>query len=171
MLAAPSIIAVLLVPYPSASFGLMVVAYVTAETWLGPAAAIVQVCDGNCCCGVMVTLVIVAIAMVTIVIVTLVMVTIIMVTMAMVTVVIVTIVMVSVTAVTVAIAIVIYNGDYFWLQDICMPAMRAQASAVYIGVITIFASLGPVLVSRKAYKLFHSTISISPLSPGTSSDG
>ena len=29
-----------------------------------------------------------------------------------------------------------------------MPAMRAQASAVYIGVITIVASTGPVIVSR-----------------------
>ena len=28
-----------------------------------------------------------------------------------------------------------------------MPAMRAQASAVYVGVITIVASVGPVLVS------------------------
>lgn len=34
----------------------------------------------------------------------------------------------------------------FGLQDICMPAMRAQASAIYVGVITIIASLGPVLV-------------------------
>ena len=29
-----------------------------------------------------------------------------------------------------------------------MPAMRAQASAVYIGVITIVASSGPVIVSH-----------------------
>ena len=29
-----------------------------------------------------------------------------------------------------------------------MPAMRAQASAVYIGVITIVASTGPVIVSQ-----------------------
>ena len=29
-----------------------------------------------------------------------------------------------------------------------MPAMRAQASAIYIGVITIVASLGPVIVSQ-----------------------
>lgn len=29
-----------------------------------------------------------------------------------------------------------------------MPAMRAQASAVYIGIITIVASIGPVLVSH-----------------------
>ena len=39
-------------------------------------------------------------------------------------------------------------------QDICMPAMRAQASAVYVGVITIVASIGPVIVSdlcRVAY--------------------
>ena len=28
-----------------------------------------------------------------------------------------------------------------------MPAMRAQASAIYVGVITIIASLGPVFVS------------------------
>ena len=28
-----------------------------------------------------------------------------------------------------------------------MPAMRAQASAIYIGVITIVASIGPLLVS------------------------
>ena len=28
-----------------------------------------------------------------------------------------------------------------------MPAMRAQASAIYVGVITIVASLGPVFVS------------------------
>ncbi len=28
-----------------------------------------------------------------------------------------------------------------------MPAMRAQASAIYIGVITIVASIGPVIVS------------------------
>ncbi len=28
-----------------------------------------------------------------------------------------------------------------------MPAMRSQASAIYIGVITVVASLGPVLVS------------------------
>ena len=28
-----------------------------------------------------------------------------------------------------------------------MPAMRAQASAIYVGVTTIFASLGPVFVS------------------------
>ena len=28
-----------------------------------------------------------------------------------------------------------------------MPAMRAQASAVYIGIITIVASAGPVIVS------------------------
>ena len=33
-------------------------------------------------------------------------------------------------------------------QDICMPAMRAQASAVYVGVITIVASTGPVIVSN-----------------------
>ena len=42
-MAAPSIIGVLLVPSANASFGLLVVAYITAETWLGPAAAIVQV--------------------------------------------------------------------------------------------------------------------------------
>ena len=103
MLAAPSIIAVLLVPYPSASFGLMVVAYVTAETWLGPAAAIVQVCD--------VTIVIVTIAMITIVIVTMVIVTIVMITMAMVTIVIVAVV--TVTTVIVIIAMVVYDGNLF----------------------------------------------------------
>ena len=36
-------------------------------------------------------------------------------------------------------------------QDICMPAMRAQASAIYVGVITIVASLGPVFVSVLNY--------------------
>lgn len=72
LLAAPSIAAVLLVPSVEASYWLLFVAYFTAETWLGPAAAIVQ--------------------------------------------------------------------------DICMPAMRAQASAIYVGVITIVASVGPVIV-------------------------
>ena len=43
VLAAPSIAAVLLVPSVEASYWLLFVAYVTAETWLGPAAAIVQV--------------------------------------------------------------------------------------------------------------------------------
>jgi len=42
-LAAPCIAAVLLVPSPEVSYGLLVLAYITAETWLGPAAAIVQV--------------------------------------------------------------------------------------------------------------------------------
>jgi MFS family permease len=72
LLAVPAIAGVLLVNSPDASFGLLVIAYITAETWLGPAAAIVQ--------------------------------------------------------------------------DISLPAMRAQAAAVYIGVITIVASIGPVLV-------------------------
>jgi MFS family permease len=72
LLAAPCIIAVLLAPTARESYALLFLAYLTAETWLGPAAAIVQ--------------------------------------------------------------------------DICMPAMRAQASAVYIGVITILASTGPVIV-------------------------
>ena len=43
VLAAPCIIAVLLAPTPQQSYGLLFLAYVTAETWLGPAAAIVQV--------------------------------------------------------------------------------------------------------------------------------
>ena len=47
-LAAPCIAGVLLVPTPEASYGLLVVAYITAETWLGPAAAIVQVCVCVC---------------------------------------------------------------------------------------------------------------------------
>lgn len=34
------------------------------------------------------------------------------------------------------------------VQDLCMPAMRAQASAIYIGIITIVASIGPVIVSQ-----------------------
>ena len=48
-LAAPCIAAVLLVPSPEVSYGLLVLAYITAETWLGPAAAIVQVsvCVGH----------------------------------------------------------------------------------------------------------------------------
>ncbi len=32
-----------------------------------------------------------------------------------------------------------------------MPAMRSQASAIYIGVITVVASIGPVLVSYVVY--------------------
>lgn len=32
-----------------------------------------------------------------------------------------------------------------------MPAMRAQASAIYIGVITIVASLGPIIVSAPVF--------------------
>jgi len=43
VLAAPCIIGVLLAPTPQVSYGLLFLAYVTAETWLGPAAAIVQV--------------------------------------------------------------------------------------------------------------------------------
>ncbi|XP_072051600.1 MFS-type efflux pump MSMEG_3705-like [Amphiura filiformis] len=41
-LAAPCIIATLLVPTTQVSYGLLFVAYLTAETWLGPAAAIIQ---------------------------------------------------------------------------------------------------------------------------------
>ena len=36
-----------------------------------------------------------------------------------------------------------------------MPAMRSQASAIYIGVITVVASLGPVLVSDKKFELYE----------------
>ncbi|XP_019863142.1 PREDICTED: uncharacterized protein LOC109592004 [Amphimedon queenslandica] len=61
-----------MVDSPTTSYGLLFIAYVTAETWLGPAAALVQ--------------------------------------------------------------------------DITLPGMRAQASAVYIGIISIVASIGPVLV-------------------------
>ena len=43
LLAAPCIIAVLLAPTSRDSYGLLFLAYLTAETWLGPAAAIVQV--------------------------------------------------------------------------------------------------------------------------------
>ena len=43
LLAAPAIIGVLMVNSPTASYGLLFIAYVTAETWLGPAAALVQV--------------------------------------------------------------------------------------------------------------------------------
>ena len=43
VLAAPAIAGVLLAPNPKLSYGLVALAYVTAETWLGPAAAIVQV--------------------------------------------------------------------------------------------------------------------------------
>ena len=45
VLAAPAIAGVLLAPSPKLSYGLVALAYITAETWLGPAAAIVQV---NC---------------------------------------------------------------------------------------------------------------------------
>ena len=45
------------------------------------------------------------------------------------------------------------------LQDICMPAMRAQASAIYVGVITIIASLGPVFVSVTTLWLYQHTCS------------
>ena len=48
ILAVPCIVGVLLAPSPTISYGLLFLAYVTAETWLGPAAAIVQVyimCD------------------------------------------------------------------------------------------------------------------------------
>lgn len=43
LLATPCIIAVLVAPTPQQSYGLLFLAYLTAETWLGPAAAIVQV--------------------------------------------------------------------------------------------------------------------------------
>lgn len=43
ILAVPCIIGVLLAPTPKASYGILFLAYMTAETWLGPAAAIVQV--------------------------------------------------------------------------------------------------------------------------------
>ena len=36
-----------------------------------------------------------------------------------------------------------------WFQDITLPAMRTQASAVYIGIISIVASIGPVLVREE----------------------
>ena len=36
------------------------------------------------------------------------------------------------------------------VQDICLPATRAQASAIYVGVITIVASVGPVIVSMQS---------------------
>ena len=39
-----------------------------------------------------------------------------------------------------------------------MPAMRAQASAVYIGVITIIASSGPVIVSVPSSKLIQTLL-------------
>ena len=47
VLAAPSIAAVLLAPTPEASYGFLFLAYLTAETWLGPAAAILQVGGGG----------------------------------------------------------------------------------------------------------------------------
>ena len=43
LLAAPCIIATLLVTSIQASYGLLFLSYLTAETWLGPAAAIIQV--------------------------------------------------------------------------------------------------------------------------------
>ena len=43
VLAAPAIVGVLLAQTPTMSYGMLFLAYVTAETWLGPAAAIVQV--------------------------------------------------------------------------------------------------------------------------------
>ena len=43
ILAVPCIVGVLLAPHAKISYGLLFLAYVTAETWLGPAAAIVQV--------------------------------------------------------------------------------------------------------------------------------
>jgi len=42
-LAVPCIAGVLLADTPSTSYGLLFLAYITAETWLGPAASIVQV--------------------------------------------------------------------------------------------------------------------------------
>ena len=36
--------------------------------------------------------------------------------------------------------------NWFWLQDICMPAIRSQASAVYIAVITLIGGQGPLVV-------------------------
>lgn len=39
-----------------------------------------------------------------------------------------------------------------WFQDITLPAMRTQASAVYIGIISIVASIGPVLVRERKEK-------------------
>lgn len=72
LIAAPCIAATLLVSDKETFYWLLLLAYITAETWLGPAAAIAQ--------------------------------------------------------------------------DISLPAMRAQVSAVYIGLITIIASIGPVLV-------------------------
>eukprot|EP00731_Ephydatia_muelleri_P015741 Em0009g165a len=72
LIAAPCIAATLLVSDKETFYWLLLLAYITAETWLGPAAAIAQ--------------------------------------------------------------------------DISLPAMRAQVSAVYIGLITIVASIGPVLV-------------------------
>ncbi len=43
LLAAPCIAIVLIAPTPTMSYGFLFLAYLTAETWLGPAAAIVQV--------------------------------------------------------------------------------------------------------------------------------
>ena len=120
LLAAPSIAAVLLVPEVNASYGLLFVAYVTAETWLGPAAAIVQVCV---CVRVRVCVCVCA-----------------------------GVCMCVCACVCVCAGVCVYACAcicilaFMPLQDICMPAMRAQASAVYIGVITIVASLGPVIV-------------------------
>jgi len=39
------------------------------------------------------------------------------------------------------------KGAYFSpVQDICMPAMRTQASAIYTGVITMVASVGGYVI-------------------------
>ena len=43
VLAAPAIAGVLVAAAPKLSFGLVALAYITPETWLGPATAIVQV--------------------------------------------------------------------------------------------------------------------------------
>ena len=45
VLAAPAIAGVLLASTPTMSIGMLFLAYMTAETWLGPGAAIVQVSD------------------------------------------------------------------------------------------------------------------------------
>lgn len=49
VLAAPAIVGVLLAPTPTISYCMLFLAYVTAETWLGPAAAIVQVKSSYLC--------------------------------------------------------------------------------------------------------------------------
>lgn len=140
LLAAPCIIGVLLAPTARDSYGLLFLAYLTAETWLGPAAAVVQVRDIIIICirgelhsfvqsadtpvsgdpvqlqGMIIVL---------------------------------SIARMSQQPSPISIFhFVFINSMILLLQDICMPAMRAQASAVYIGIITIVASTGPVIVSR-----------------------